>query len=212
MSERAPVDERRRHAGPREHVWLRPGLAPWCDILYCNGHIIFMFHKLIYFRVFSRYGRVNVLRWMKDADMPALERTCNVTLALHYDATSRTAMVTLSSLNVLRWMKDADMPALERTCNGALALHYAAARGCLDCVRLLVDASSDLRSRISFDFSDFTADTRSTCMEWREPQVTTILTCDKHFVSHMCWLSAGHTFSVWLVGLDRPQQPVTRVY
>lgn len=47
-------------------------------------------------------------------------------------------------VNVLRWMKEADMPALERTCNGALALHYAAARGCLDCVRLLVDASTDL--------------------------------------------------------------------
>ncbi|XP_046673673.1 espin isoform X2 [Homalodisca vitripennis] len=48
-------------------------------------------------------------------------------------------------------MKDADMPALERTCNGALALHYAAARGCLDCVRLLVDASSDLSANTQMD-------------------------------------------------------------
>ncbi|KAG5882616.1 hypothetical protein JTB14_013305 [Gonioctena quinquepunctata] len=55
-------------------------------------------------------------------------------------------------LNVLRWLlweaeSREDMPALEKvaTNNTTLALHYAAARGCLDCVRLLVDSSPELR-------------------------------------------------------------------
>jgi len=49
-------------------------------------------------------------------------------------------------LNVLRWLLwEAEMPALERSNNGALALHYAAARGCLDCVKLLVESSTELR-------------------------------------------------------------------
>jgi ankyrin repeat protein len=40
---------------------------------------------------------------------------------------------------------EAEMPALERSSSGALALHYAAARGCLDCVKLLVESSTELR-------------------------------------------------------------------
>ncbi|XP_075238269.1 espin protein forked [Lycorma delicatula] len=43
------------------------------------------------------------------------------------------------------------MPALERSTNGALALHYAAARGCLDCVKLLVDASTELSANTQMD-------------------------------------------------------------
>lgn len=37
------------------------------------------------------------------------------------------------------------IPSMDRPAGGALALHYAAARGCLDCVRLLVEASPDIR-------------------------------------------------------------------
>ncbi|KAK9883838.1 hypothetical protein WA026_002035 [Henosepilachna vigintioctopunctata] len=54
-------------------------------------------------------------------------------------------------LNVLRWLlwegqSRTDMPALERASSSTtLALHYAAARGCLDCVKLLVDSTPDLR-------------------------------------------------------------------
>lgn len=43
------------------------------------------------------------------------------------------------------------MPALERSTNGALALHYAAARGCIDCVKLLVQSSSQLRYVVEND-------------------------------------------------------------
>ncbi|KAL1465000.1 hypothetical protein WDU94_004598 [Cyamophila willieti] len=45
----------------------------------------------------------------------------------------------------LLWNSAAEMPALERSTSGALALHYASARGCLDCVKLLVETSLELR-------------------------------------------------------------------
>ncbi|XP_044759579.1 uncharacterized protein LOC123317227 isoform X2 [Coccinella septempunctata] len=44
------------------------------------------------------------------------------------------------------------MPALERSStNITLALHYAAARGCLDCVKLLVDSTPDLSANTQMD-------------------------------------------------------------
>ncbi|XP_008197099.2 ankycorbin isoform X1 [Tribolium castaneum] len=61
-------------------------------------------------------------------------------------------------LNVLRWLlweaefrAGSNMPALERATNTTLALHYAAARGCLDCVRLLVDSTPDLSANTQMD-------------------------------------------------------------
>lgn len=41
------------------------------------------------------------------------------------------------------------MIPMERPAGGALALHYASARGCLDCVQLLVEASPEIRYVIS---------------------------------------------------------------
>uniref|UniRef100_A0A1I8NS93 Uncharacterized protein n=1 Tax=Stomoxys calcitrans TaxID=35570 RepID=A0A1I8NS93_STOCA len=41
-------------------------------------------------------------------------------------------------------MHSGSISSNERPNGGALALHYAAARGCLDCVQLLVAASADI--------------------------------------------------------------------
>ncbi|XP_071439414.1 uncharacterized protein f [Hetaerina americana] len=70
-------------------------------------------------------------------------------------------------LHVLRWvLHEERMPALERSGgadgggvggvsgtggNSALALHYAAARGCLDCVKLLVETSTELNANTRMD-------------------------------------------------------------
>ncbi|XP_074032071.1 espin protein forked isoform X2 [Leptinotarsa decemlineata] len=82
----------------------------------------FLFEKdnsvLTLTEMFSKYGRLNVLRW------------------LLWEAESRE-----------------DMPALDKAAanNATLALHYAAARGCLDCVRLLVDSSPELSANTQMD-------------------------------------------------------------
>ncbi|XP_068216313.1 uncharacterized protein [Palaemon carinicauda] len=106
--------------------------------------------------VAARYGRLNVLRWLLlDAGMPGVDRTQGGALALHY-AAARGCLECVKllvetspdfrygRLNVLRWLLlDAGMPGVDRTQGGALALHYAAARGCLECVKLLVETSPD---------------------------------------------------------------------
>ncbi|XP_061497318.1 espin isoform X7 [Anopheles gambiae] len=43
------------------------------------------------------------------------------------------------------------MTSTDRPAGGALALHYAAARGCLDCVRLLTEAAPDISANTQMD-------------------------------------------------------------
>ncbi|XP_039293796.1 espin isoform X2 [Nilaparvata lugens] len=75
--------------------------------------------------------------------------------ASRLEGTSRKSVSRYGRVPVVRWLvwqeEGARMPALERSSNGALALHYAAARGCLDCVRLLVDASHELSANTQMD-------------------------------------------------------------
>ncbi|XP_023294677.2 probable cyclin-dependent serine/threonine-protein kinase DDB_G0292550 isoform X1 [Lucilia cuprina] len=48
-------------------------------------------------------------------------------------------------------MHSGSISSVERPNGGALALHYAAARGCLDCVQLLVAASADICANTQMD-------------------------------------------------------------
>ncbi|XP_053611176.1 espin isoform X4 [Plodia interpunctella] len=54
-------------------------------------------------------------------------------------------------LAVEGWWCGRAMPAAGRANNGALALHYAAARGCLDCVRLLTNTTPDVSANTAMD-------------------------------------------------------------
>ncbi|CAH2043243.1 unnamed protein product, partial [Iphiclides podalirius] len=54
-------------------------------------------------------------------------------------------------LAVEGWWCGRMMPSGGRTNNGAQALHYAAARGCLDCVRLLANTTPDVSANTAMD-------------------------------------------------------------
>ena len=64
-----------------------------------------------------RYGRANVLRWLLWQSDPMPTPTHS----------------------------SADRDRINNGKNGVLALHYAAARGCLDCVQLLMESSVEYR-------------------------------------------------------------------
>ncbi|XP_055526663.1 uncharacterized protein LOC129719188 isoform X1 [Wyeomyia smithii] len=70
---------------------------------------------------------------------------------------SKRVTVGCSGYNESRYLSHLDsshaqmMNPMERPAGGALALHYAAARGCLDCVRLLVEAAPDISANTQMD-------------------------------------------------------------
>ena len=96
-------------------------------------HLLFSltYFDISHFLINCRYGRLNVLRWLlwegeeETQSLPVLQEG-GVALA-------GTGGCPPSSLD------------LDGARAGGLALHYAAAKGCLDCIRLLVESSPQFR-------------------------------------------------------------------